>query len=81
LVRQLYELKIGTRRGVMSRFMRPVVTDLSTLDMLNIAAYVGSLAPPPRESVSMQSASRWRTSRDEVRDNLQDEIATGGGLW
>ncbi len=58
LVRQLYELKIGTRRGVMSRFMRPVVADLSTLDMLNIAAYVGSLAPPPRESVSMQSASR-----------------------
>jgi cytochrome c553 len=58
IVRQLYELKIGTRRGVMSRFMRPVVSDLTTLDMLYIAAYVGSLAPPPRESVSMQSASR-----------------------
>jgi cytochrome c553 len=58
LVRQLYELKIGTRRGVMSRFMRPVVADLSTLDMLYIAAYVGSLTPPPQEPVSMQSASR-----------------------
>jgi cytochrome c553 len=59
MVRQLFELKVGSRRGVMSRFMRPVVADLSTLDMLNIAAYVASLPPPPpRESTSMQSASR-----------------------
>ena len=58
IVRQLFDLKVGTRRGVMSRFMRPVVADLSTLDMLNIAAYVSSLAPPPRESITMQSASR-----------------------
>jgi cytochrome c553 len=58
IVRQLFDLKAGTRRGVMSRFMRPVLADLSTLDMLNIAAYVSSLAPPPRESISMQSASR-----------------------
>jgi cytochrome c553 len=58
MVRQLFELKIGSRRGVMSRFMRPVVADLTTLDMLNIAAYVASLPPPPRESTSMQSASR-----------------------
>ena len=58
IVRQLFDLKVGTRQGVMSRFMRPVITDLSPLDMLNIAAYVSSLTPPPRDAISMQSASR-----------------------
>lgn len=58
LVRQLYDFKMGSRRGVMSRFMKPVVADLSTVDMLNIAAYVSSLAPPPRELIGTQTASR-----------------------
>jgi cytochrome c553 len=59
IVRQLYDFKKGNRRGVMSRFMTPVVADLNPVDMLNIAAYVGSLAPPPaRASQGLQTAVR-----------------------
>jgi cytochrome c553 len=46
LVRQLYSYKHGLRNGSWSPLMRQVVASLSLNDMLNIAAYVGSLKPP-----------------------------------
>jgi cytochrome c553 len=58
IVRQLFDLKIGTRRGALSPFMRPVLADLTTHDMLNIAAYVASLTPPAPEPINTQTASR-----------------------
>jgi cytochrome c553 len=48
LVRQIYDFQRGTRKGKMSALMQPVVAHLTSEDMVAIAAYVASLAPPPR---------------------------------
>lgn len=46
LVRQLYDMQQGTRRGPMAALMGPVVANLTSEDMLNIAAYTASLPAP-----------------------------------
>jgi cytochrome c553 len=45
LVRQMYDMQQGARRGEWTDLMRPVVSRLSEEDMLNIAAYVSSRTP------------------------------------
>ncbi len=45
LFRQLYYFKDGSRNGSMSALMKGVVAKLSQDDMLDLAAYVGSLTP------------------------------------
>jgi cytochrome c553 len=45
LVRQLYDMQQGTRKGQWTELMKPVVSRLSEADMLNIAAYTASVAP------------------------------------
>ena len=45
LARQLYDMQQGARNGSWTELMKPVVTNLSAEDMLNIAAYTASLAP------------------------------------
>ncbi len=45
LVRQLYDMREGTRKGSWTELMKPVVAKLSEEDMLNIAAYTASLQP------------------------------------
>lgn len=45
LVRQLYDMQQGTRKGSWSELMKPVVSGLTPEDMLNIAAYTASLEP------------------------------------
>lgn len=48
LVRQLYDFQRGTRKGASSPEMQPVVANLTTDDMVAIAAYVTSrVAPAP----------------------------------
>jgi len=48
LVRQLYDLQTGTRKGSSSALMQPVVANLTADDMVAIAAYVTShVAPAP----------------------------------
>lgn len=47
LVRQIYDLQQGTRKGASSPLMQPVVANLTGADMVAIAAYVASLVPPP----------------------------------
>lgn len=47
LVRQLYDLQQGTRKGASAPLMQPVVANLTGDDMVAIAAYVTSLVPPP----------------------------------
>jgi cytochrome c553 len=42
LVRQLYDIQQGTRKGAWSPLMKPVVANLTPDDMLVIAAYVAS---------------------------------------
>ena len=45
LVRQMYDMRQGARRGEWTDLMKPVVSRLSEEDMLNIAAYVSSRTP------------------------------------
>jgi cytochrome c553 len=45
IVRQLHDMQIGTRKGVWTDLMKPVVAKLTAEDMLNIAAYTASRVP------------------------------------
>jgi cytochrome c553 len=45
LARQMYDIKLGTRRGAMAALMVPVVANLTDGDMVDIIAYVSSLEP------------------------------------
>jgi cytochrome c553 len=45
LVRQMYDMKTGARKGLWTPLMTKVVGELSDDDMLNIAAYAASLKP------------------------------------
>jgi cytochrome c553 len=45
LVRQMYDMQQGTRRGSWTELMKGVVSGLSEEDMLNIAAYTSSRTP------------------------------------
>jgi len=45
LVRQLYDIKTGNRRGEWSPLMREAVAKLTTEDMIELAAYAASLTP------------------------------------
>ena len=45
LVRQMYDMQQGARNGLWADLMKPVVAKLNEEDLLNIAAYVSSLAP------------------------------------
>jgi cytochrome c553 len=59
IARQLFDFQVGVRQGAMSGFMRPVLADLSPVDMLNISAYIATLVPPPVPAASVtQTASR-----------------------
>ena len=45
LVRQMYDIQQGARKGTWSELMKPVVAALSEEDLLNIAAYASSRVP------------------------------------
>lgn len=45
IFRQLYAFKTGARNGLAGGFMKPMVANLSQKDMIDLAAYVGSLKP------------------------------------
>jgi len=45
IVRQLYDMKAGTRNGSWVALMKPVADKLSEEDMLNLAAYAASRTP------------------------------------
>jgi cytochrome c553 len=44
-MRQLFDMKTGTRRGPWSELMKPIVSGLSTQDMMALSAYTASLTP------------------------------------
>ena len=48
MARQLNDMKQGTRKGLMSALMTPVVKNLTSEDILNIVAYIASLPAPSR---------------------------------
>jgi cytochrome c553 len=43
LARQMYDIKLGTRRGAMAALMAPVVANLTDADIVDLIAYVSSL--------------------------------------
>lgn len=45
MVRQMYDMQQGTRKGTWTGLMKPVVANLSQDDLLNLAAYVASKTP------------------------------------
>jgi cytochrome c553 len=45
LVRQMYDMKQGNRKGPWTELMKPVVANLSSEDLLDIAAYAASRMP------------------------------------
>ncbi len=45
LMRALYDMQQGTREGLWSELMKPVVADLSTEELLYLVAYAASLDP------------------------------------
>jgi cytochrome c553 len=47
IARQLADFKEGTRHGLWSPLMRPVVANLTADDILNLSAYLASLPPAP----------------------------------
>jgi cytochrome c553 len=46
MMRQMWDMKMGTRKGPMTQLMKPVVANLSQDDMLNVVAYLASINPP-----------------------------------
>jgi cytochrome c553 len=47
IVRQLWDIQQGTRRGVSSALMKAVVANLNAQDFVEIAAYIASVSPVP----------------------------------
>jgi cytochrome c553 len=45
LARQMYDIKLGTRKGAMAALMVPVVANLTDSDIVDVIAYVSSLEP------------------------------------
>ena len=45
LMRQMYDMQHGTRKGTWTELMKPVVANLTTDDMMNIVAYTASQMP------------------------------------
>jgi cytochrome c553 len=46
MMRQLYDMKRGTRKGNWSQLMQPVIASLTVDDMRDIVAYLASITPP-----------------------------------
>jgi cytochrome c553 len=47
LMRQLFDMKTGARRGPWAEMMKPIVTAASVQDLTALSAYAASVAPPP----------------------------------
>jgi cytochrome c553 len=54
MMRQLWDMKRGTRNGLWTELMKPVVANLTADDMTAIVAYLASIRPPNRASTSSQ---------------------------
>jgi cytochrome c553 len=54
MVRQMFDMQQGSRKGEWTELMKPVVEKLTAEDMLNIAAYTASLTPRAQSSRAAQ---------------------------
>ncbi|HLJ18260.1 MAG TPA: c-type cytochrome [Bryobacteraceae bacterium] len=57
LVRQMYDIQHGFRTGSWTSLMKPVVANLTTDDMLSIAAFLASRGVPAAETGTVGSAT------------------------
>ncbi|MBI4887661.1 MAG: cytochrome C-binding protein [Acidobacteria bacterium] len=46
MMRQLWDMKVGARKGPMTQLMKPVVANLTQDDLTNIVAFLASMNPP-----------------------------------
>jgi len=51
MMRQLYDMKRGTRNGLWAPLMKPVIANLTVDDMTAIVAYLASITPPAPTNV------------------------------
>jgi cytochrome c553 len=58
MVRQLFDMKTGARRGPWAELMKPVVAGMSVQDMAAVAAFAASIQPPPAARATTTSAAR-----------------------
>ena len=58
LVRQLFDMKTGARRGPWAELMKPTVDAMSVQDMTAVAAYAASVQPPAAARSTTTSAAR-----------------------
>jgi cytochrome c553 len=56
IARQLYDIQKGTRNGVMTALMKPVVAKLTNEDFVNITAYLATLPAPAQGPLRAASA-------------------------
>lgn len=54
MMRQLWDMKRGTRNGLWAEMMKPVVANLSVDDLTAIVAYLASITPPTPARTSSQ---------------------------
>ena len=52
MMRQMWDMKMGVRRGPMTQLMKSVVANLTQDDMLNVSAYLASIKPAAATTTS-----------------------------
>jgi cytochrome c553 len=55
MMRQMWDMKMGTRKGPMTQLMKPIVANLTQDDMLNIVAYLASIKPAAAPTTTSSS--------------------------
>ena len=74
IVRQIFDIQQGTRKGAGMDLMRIVVAKLTPEDMAAIAAYVASKFPPDpadSEAAAQLAASSRRYAEAGLQDRLE----------
>jgi cytochrome c553 len=57
-MRQLFDMKHGTRRGTWSELMKPIVTRMTVQEMMAVSAFAASVQPPTGARPTTTSAAR-----------------------
>jgi len=57
-MRQLFDMKQGTRHGPWAELMKPVVSGMTVQEMLAVSAYVSSFPAPQAARPTTTSAAR-----------------------
>ncbi len=58
MVRQLFDMKTGARRGPWAELMKPVLANMSVPEMTAVAAFAASIQPPTATRTTATSAAR-----------------------